>query len=112
MRLLAPLALAAALGLSTGCYVFDELDNGQKILKQYGGQTPHAQPAAPAAEPAEEPKDEGPGLLARLEAFWEKKREAPEPQRSPDDGIVTCRLGGETTFTYRSDCLSRGGQIR
>ena len=110
MRRRTPLALAALLGLSTGCFVFDEIDKGQKIMKQYGGQTPHAQ-AAPA-ETAEPQEEEGPGLLARLEAFWEKKREAPEPERSADDGIVTCQLAGSTTFTYQSDCLSRGGRIR
>ena len=112
MRHLAPLALVAALALSTGCFVFDEIDKGQQIMKQHGGH--HAAPApaeSAAADEGAEP-DEGPGLLARIQAFWSKSREDAAPERSPDDGIVTCEVSGDTTFTYESDCLSRGGRIR
>ena len=113
MRRLGPLALAAALGLSTGCFVFDEIDKGQQIMKQHSGHHPERQApdsAPEGAEPAQE--DEGPGLLARIQAFWDQRHEKAEPERSPDDAIVTCDLGGDTTFTYQSDCLSRGGRIR
>jgi hypothetical protein len=112
MRRLGPLALVAALGLSTGCFVFDEIDKGQQIMKQYSGHHPEAQAADSEAGEAEPAEDEGPGLLARIQAFWDERREESEPERSPDDEIVTCDLGGDTTFTYQSDCLSRGGRIR
>src|SRR5262245_52607067 len=113
MRLLAPLALVAALGLSTGCFVFDEIDKGQQIMKQHSGHRAAPAPAeSAAADEGAEAADEGPGLLARIQAFWTRSREDAEPERSPDDGIVTCEVSGDTTFTYESDCLSRGGRIR
>jgi len=112
MRRLAPLALAATLALATGCFVFDEIDKGQEIMKKHGGHAAHPAPAAADAPEAEDAEDEAPGLLARVQAFWEESRREAEPERSPDDGIITCELGDDTTFTYESDCLSRGGQIR
>ena len=113
MRLLAPLALAAALALATGCFVFDEIDKGKQIMDQHSGRTKHVPQAAAAPEEADEAEDESPGLLARMKAFWEESRAEDEPERSADDGIITCELSdGGTTFTYESDCLSRGGQVR
>ena len=112
MRRLAPLALVAALGLSTGCFVFDEIDKGQQIMKQHSGHRPTPAPAeSPSADDGGD-AEEGPGLLARIQAFWSRSREGAEPERSADDAIVTCEVGGDTTFTYESDCLSRGGRIR
>jgi hypothetical protein len=112
MSRLAPLALAAALALSTGCFVFDEIDKGQEIMKQHSGS--RAKPASADADTAaaEEADEDAPGVFARIQAFWEKSREETEPERSPDDEIITCELGDDTTFTYESDCLSRGGRIR
>ena len=112
MRPLAPLALAALLALSTGCFVFDEIDKGQKIMEQHSGRGAHPPADAEPAVDEGSGEDEGQGLLARLQAFWEERRAGSEPERSPDDEIVTCELGGDTTFTYESDCLSRGGRIR
>ena len=112
MRRLGPFALVAALGLSTGCFVFDEIDKGQQIMKQHSGHAAERKAAESAEEAAPVEEDEGPGLLARIQAFWEQRNEESAPERSPDDEIVTCDLGGDTTFTYQSDCLSRGGRIR
>src|SRR5262245_60995060 len=112
MRLVAPLGLVAALALSTGCFVFDEIDKGQKIMDKHSGRG--AKHAAADAEPAaEEAEEEAPGLIARIQGFWEEARAEEEPERSADDSIITCEFsGGGTTFTYESDCLSRGGEIR
>ena len=111
MRLLAPLALAAALALPTGCFVLDEIDKGQKIMDQHSGRGAKHAPE-PAPEAAAD-SDEAPGVIARIQAFWEESRAEEAPERSPDDEIITCELhGGATTFTYESDCLSRGGEIR
>ena len=112
MRRFAPLALVAALALPTGCFVFDEIDKGQKIMEKHSGRGAHhaSEDEAPAPEAGE---DEGPGLIARVKAFWEEARAEDEPERSADDSIITCELSdGGTTFTYESDCLSRGGEIR
>jgi hypothetical protein len=104
------LALALALGLCTGCFVFDEIDSGREIMKKHSGRGPRGAAAAqaPAAAPAE---DEGPGLLARVQQFIAERREESAPERDPDDSIVSCELEDGTTFTYESDCLSRGGEI-
>jgi len=112
MRRVALLGLVAALGLSTGCFVFDEIDKGQQIMKQHSGRHPEPEHAESDAAEAEAAADEGPGLLARIQAYWDEKRAPRAPERSEDDDIVTCELGDGTTFTYHSDCLSRGGRIR
>ena len=87
-----------------------ELETGPLLRTAQHDQDRVTGSEAPDAEAPE--AEEGPGLLARIQAFWDERREGAEPERSPDDEIVTCDLGGDTTFTYHSDCLSRGGRIR
>ena len=106
----AAVALGLVLCLSTGCFVFDEIDQGRKLMKKHSGQNPNVQREP---EPAEEPEegDEGPGLLARVQNLIQDYREPDAPERSPDDGIVSCKLDDGLTFTHESDCLSRGGSV-
>ena len=104
------IALSLALALCTGCFVFDEIDQGREEMRRHSGRQAHR---AAAAEPeAPEEEDEGPGLIARVQAFFEEKTEDSAPERSPDDEIITCDLGESLTFTYESDCLARGGTPR
>ena len=107
---LATLALLALLGLAPGCFVFDEIDKGQELMKQH--RPPAAEPASAEQTGAAQDEDEGPGLIARLRAFWDEKTAPREPERSADDSIVTCELSDGSTLTYESDCLSRGGRVR
>jgi hypothetical protein len=103
-------ALGLALCLCTGCFVFDEIDKGQALMKKHSGQNPDAvKRSDPAPEAA--PEDEGPGLLARVQQLIQDYREPDDPERSPDDGIVSCKLEHGLTFTNESDCLSRGGTL-
>jgi len=103
--------LSIALGLCTGCFVFDEIDQGREIMKKHSGRNPR--PGSPAAvEQAEPEADEGPGLLARVQQFIQDRREPGPPERDPDDEIVTCDLEDGLTFIYQSDCLARGGTPR
>jgi hypothetical protein len=106
----AAIALGLALCLCTGCFVFDEIDQGRKLMKKHSGQNPHVvqQPDA-AAEPDE--SDEGPGLLARVQQLIQDYREPDDPERPADDEIVRCELAHGLTFTHESDCLSRGGAV-
>jgi hypothetical protein len=102
-------SLALALGLCcTGCFVFDEIDSGREIMKKHSGRGPKG---AAKVEEAEPEADEGPGLLARVQNFFAERREPSAPQRDPDDQIVSCELEDAVTFTYASDCLSRGGSV-
>jgi hypothetical protein len=103
----AGLALAFGLGC-TGCFVFDEIDSGREVMKKHSGR---GAKGAAAAEQPEPEAEEGPGLLARVKDFFAERREASRPQRDPDDEIVSCDLGDAVTFTYASDCLSRGGSV-
>jgi hypothetical protein len=105
-------ALAAALGLSTGCFVFEEIDQGREIMKRHSGQSTRRAAAAPTQAADPEPEAAGPGLLARVQAFLEERFEDEGPERDPSDEIVTCDLEDGLAFTYASDCLSRGGRVR
>jgi hypothetical protein len=103
-------ALGLALCLCTGCFIFDEIDQGRKLMKKHSGQNPHAvKESEPGPEAA--PTDEGPGLLARVQQLIQDYREPDDPERAPDDEIVRCELAHGITFTHASDCLSRGGSV-
>jgi len=104
------IALAFALALCTGCFVFDEIDQGREEMKRHSGHG--RRPPVAEAEAPEEEEEEGPGLIARVQAFFQEKTESSGPERDPDDGIVTCDLGDGLTFTHESDCLARGGTPR
>ena len=106
----AVVGLGLALCLCTGCFVFDEIDQGRAIMKKHSGQNPGAKRAPePEAEPEE--ADEGTGLLARVQQLIQDYREPDDPERSPDDDVVSCELEDGVTFTHESDCLSRGGVV-
>jgi hypothetical protein len=103
--------LALALGLCTGCFVFDEIDQGRETMKRHSGRSPRPAASA-AAEPAAPEPDEGPGLWARVRDSLRQLREPAAPERDPQDEIVTCELEGGLTFTHESDCLARAGSPR
>jgi hypothetical protein len=116
--------LSLAFGLCTGCFVFDEIDQGREVMKKHSGASrrpaaaaapsPPAPAAAPhATEAPEEEQEEGPGLFARLQQYLQDRRDSSSaPERDPEDGIVTCVTGDGLTFTHESDCLARGGTPR
>jgi hypothetical protein len=102
------LRLLVGLWLCTGCFVFDEIDQGRKLMEKHSSRA-RAEAAAPVA--AATPEERGPGLLARVQTFIEERRQAAAPERDPEDGIVRCEVEDGTTFTRESDCLSRGGRV-
>ena len=97
------------LGLCTGCFVFDEIDQGREVMKKHSGRQPHPTAAAEAEAPE---ADEGPGLLARVQQYLQDRRESSAPERDPGDEIVTCDHEDGLIFTHESDCLARGGTPR
>lgn len=107
--------LAALLLLVPGCFVFEELEAGRKIMEQHSPKTAakKPEPAAPAASAPSGAGDDG-GLLAQLQG-WLAERSArtgaERPQHDPDDVPVRCRIGGSTRFVRKSDCQLRGGRI-
>ncbi len=107
--------LAALLLLVPGCFVFEELDAGRKLMEQHSPKTAKKKPE-PAKAGASNPSgagDDG-GLLAQLRG-WLAERSAragsERPQHDPDDVPVRCRIGSRTHFVRKSDCQLRGGLI-
>jgi hypothetical protein len=103
-------SLALALWLCTGCFVFDEIDSGREMMNKHSGRGTKGASGS-TRTPEAEPDEEGPGLLARVQQFFAERREPSAPRRDPNDAIVSCELEDGVTFTYASDCLSRGGSV-
>lgn len=110
-RLLAVVLLAC---LCQGCFVFDEINEGQKYLDEHGGHKGDKPKPTAQGSPAPAPEDEpGPvtALIARAQTWWEHRNEEKEPERPADDVIVRCEQGGSIHFTHKSECLVRGGKV-
>jgi hypothetical protein len=109
----APALLLVAL-LASGCFVFDELDTAHKTMDELSGGPAHkAEPEPPAGGGGEA---DGPGLLARVQAWWTSQGAGPSrseddgPERNPEDVPVRCEVDGRSVFTHKFDCLARGGR--
>ncbi len=95
MRRLALLMLCVCV---SGCFVFDELDAGEKIMEQNAAAKPAAAPAQPAAA-----HQTGSGWWANAKSLSDTPA---DPGTNP---AVACTIGGSTRFMRKSDCLSQGG---
>jgi hypothetical protein len=86
---------------ASGCFVFDELDAGNKILDQNfsGGKKAEA----PAPDPKAPAPQGGAGWWANAKSLRDK------PADPGSDPAVACTLSGATRFMRKSDCLSQGG---
>ena len=105
------LALALVAQLVSGCFVFDELDKGNKILDQNSA-TRNDKVKAKEAEAA---KAAAPGKQADPKAekksWWERARTISAADKAPtDDPHVRCRIQGKERFMLQSDCVTQGGQ--
>ncbi len=96
MRRVIPLLLCCL--FASGCFVFDELEAGDKVLDQLGPGKNAAAPAQPAPAP-----QAGAGWWANAKSIGD----TPADTRDP---AVACTIGGSMRFMRRSDCLSQGGQ--
>ena len=131
MRTMRPLATLLAallvLPLASGCFIVDELDQGQERLDQHSPtRNAHARAKRRghrADEPAPEATEEAPGLLERAKEWLVAVPELvaglrfgggdDDADRPPDprDAMVRCDVDGGLLFTHRSDCAARGGRI-
>jgi len=107
--------LVAILGLAaSGCFL-EELDAAQEQLDRYG--PGGAKRAAESAEaPAAGDEDAGPGVVARLRAWWDERSDA--GTEDAEDGrtrqvspIVRCEVDGEPRFMLLSECQTLGGRV-
>jgi hypothetical protein len=92
------IVLLLACVFASGCFVFDEIDKGQKILEAHSPDKPAAAPAenAPAAQG-------GAGWWANAKAL------SGSPAGDGDSQVVSCAIGKTTKFMRKGDCLSQGG---
>jgi len=107
-------ALGLAAQLLSGCFVFDELDKGNKILDQHSptrndaAKAKQAEAAKTAAAAPGKPGDPN----AKKKSWWETARSisaADKPQT--DDPHVRCRVDGKVLFMLQSDCMTQGGRL-
>jgi len=109
--------LFAALLLLPGCWVADELDQGDKLLEQHAGKrikqakAKKGRAEAPQAESEPARKSEGPGMLQELATWAGKKLEGPPPPPDPGDTPVRCFVGDRQLFTSRYDCEAQRGRV-
>lgn len=107
--------LLACVILASGCFVFDELDKGQKTMDKYSHMNKGRakEEPAPAPEPSPKQKDEGEGLIAQVQDWLARrsaKAEAERPSVDPHDVPVRCQIHGHTQFLRKFDCMLRGGK--
>ena len=101
------LILCAVAWLCQGCFVFDEIDAGMELMEQHSPKK--NEPKEPTRIAASSAAEEEPGFVERLREWYDARREAPPPERDPDDGVVRCNMRGVSKFMRKSECLLQGG---
>jgi hypothetical protein len=112
------LALALVAQLATGCFVFDELDQGDKIMDAHSPTRSKAakeKAAAEAKAAAGAPKGKDGKPLdpkERSRLWWQSARSLSTAEKEPSENPhVRCRIDGKERFTTQSDCASQGGKV-
>jgi hypothetical protein len=119
------LLLLLACALSTGCFVFDEIDNGKAIMEKNAPKPPpdgNAKAGAKAgaragakaggkATAAATAKAGQPGQKTGKDWWATAKSIEPAAESDPGDpnSLASCQVHGATRFMRRGDCLSQGG---
>jgi Sclerostin (SOST) len=92
--------LLLACVFASGCFAFDEIDKGNKILDQNFSKPAEKPPAAANA----------PAAQAGGGGWWATAKSLEgRPTGEGDDAVVSCRVGKATKFMRKADCLSQGG---
>jgi hypothetical protein len=110
------IALCSVAFLLGGCFVLDEIDAGQELMKQ------HQPKDAATAEPEEKSsEDDSPGFLERAKRFWaglggdgqrgEGAHADDSPPPHPDNVLVRCDVQGRLEFTRKFTCHRKGGKV-
>lgn len=103
---------AAIVGLASGCFVMDELDQSSKEASRYShGNERNPAKAAPAATSAStSTASAAPAAPApNAAANWWKKARSLGPETT-DATIGRCDFHGRIEFAREADCRSRGGR--
>jgi len=85
---------------ASGCFAFDEIDKGNKILDQNFSKKPVEQAPAQKAPAG-----------AASAAWWAnaKTLSGPVSDEGGKNPAVACTVGKTTKFMRKTDCLSQGG---
>lgn len=103
-------SLLAAVLLLPGCFVIDELDHGSDILDK------HSSKAADAKKAKEEEAAQSAVTAKKgaVDAYFQQENEDGTTRTfapgQMSEGIVACKLGGQTQFMTRENCAARGGR--
>jgi len=95
------LVLLLACVFASGCFAFDEIDKGNKILDQNFSK-PAEKPPAPN-DPAAQGAQAGGSWWANAKSIEGR------PVGEGEQAVVSCRVGKATKFMRKGDCLSQGG---
>jgi hypothetical protein len=98
IRIFGVALLAVAL---SGCWVFDELSDGQKKMDMYMKKSPQAESAPAAAGKPKAPR--------ATEYFANQKNARTLTPGTVSSDIVGCKLKTGTQFMKTTDCVNRGG---
>ena len=111
---LLPLALLISVALlGSGCFVLDELEAGEAILDAHTPADKKKEREQAAAKKAGSQGAEAPPSYQESVSGWFENARTLSTGPGGDEGedpVVSCRHGGQSLFTRRSDCLARGGE--
>jgi hypothetical protein len=92
--------------LCWGCFVFDELDAGDKEMDRYSGKKTEG-----AASEATASKDKEPSPAERARQWWNSARTFSPRKDDAKSDIVTCKVDGAIRFMSQTDCANSGGRV-
>jgi hypothetical protein len=110
------LLISLIAALCCGCFVLDELDQGEVLMEQASSRGGANKKKAAAEAEAQAPRPRAPagkgagdGLLDTAKGWWSKLSAPAHTEPDPNDGVVRCRIDGSVQFMRASDCQVRGG---
>jgi hypothetical protein len=100
-------AVILASTLCWGCFVFDEIDAGQKEMDRYGSKN---KGSGEAAAPGKSEKTETASPQERMRQWWNSARTFSPRAEDAKSDIVSCKLDGAVRFMSQTDCQNSGGR--
>lgn len=100
----------------SGCFVFDEIDQGVAIMEHHSSAAKQAPAETDAAKKAGKDggfslaslREKGAGAFSDLSGRVEQAlKKAPDPENV----VVSCHIEGRVEFARKFDCQSRGGRV-
>ena len=107
--------------LLSGCFVFDEIEQGNAFLDAHSPRGSKQQEMKLAEEAEKEAADakaassdkpfSWAGVKETVDEWWQEALEEEPLERDPSDGVVRCEIRGSVQFLRKSDCSLRGGRV-